>query len=356
MLDTVHVALRVELDIELFDNDWGKVTAGKANEDTEDIPWVRYSRKLILGDAIIFLKYFPQDYSEKPLLYVEISSIPKILGYPDGYLLDDISHAITKLNKTLRGLSGFPEDLDIWEGRIRRIDYCFHFNLGENINSYIDLISYLYYPHRSREVYANDPNGGTDNGVRFYCTSSQCKFYDKGFSSSAKDFQGVLRMESSLCRPGAFKRALDLDSPPKLNEINSDMLKALLLKDLHVLGLDLPYVVDANAAFDLLEAKYGTKKALVLRDTLEELSRSKEFSIKQIGINLGVGKSTVYKRISEIKRASLVPALNMSGKRLSPLTEFLVSDLFPENTQKCVVIPRNAAVDHSTRYLRPGAS
>lgn len=339
MIDTLHLAIRVELNTELFDDQWAKNTKEWKTRDHQRVKRAFFARQLWVGTALVHLKYHPQDYLEQPLLYVEISSVPKILGYPDGYLLDDISPAIRETNRTLRTIDGFPNDLDIWKGIIRRIDYCFQFDLGEDINSYVDVISHLNYPYRRRDAHANDPKRGKDNGVCFSCKSSRCTFYDKGLDTSARDFFGVLRMESSLRTAKAFNNAFGVVESPKLYEISNDMLKALLLKDLHILGLDLPKIFSIDRAFEVLKKRYGSKKAFVLKDTLEVLSNNTVVSIKKASQYLGVGKSTVYERIKEIKSAGLVPALNTSGKTLRPLSEFLMSELFPDIRLKSVVIP-----------------
>lgn len=356
MIDTLHVSFHTELDVNELDGKWMKTTSEWKDVFLQKKTRVSYKRKIYIGSSLVFLKYHTLDYTGEPLFDVEISSMPKVLGFPDGYLLADISPVVDKVNEELRSLSGIPKEINLWNGNILRIDFCFQFSLGANIDSYIDVISHLNYPHRTRGVYANDPKKGIDNGVWFYSKSCLCKFYDKGMESSARKLQGILRMETSLSKPNAITRAFgSVLTPPKLREVTNDMLKAVLLKDLHVLGLDLPYILDIDGAFERLKSIYGAKQALVLRDTLEAMHSCTEFSINKIAKVLGVKKSTVYSRIKDIKNAGMVPALNMAGKRLMPLSQFLVSDLFPEKQQKSVVIPRNESVDHSTSYLRPGA-
>lgn len=356
MIDTLHVSFHTELNVNQFDGKWTKHTTEQKDVFQQKKVIESYSRKVYIGSSLVFLKYHTLDYTGVPLFDVEISSMPKVLGYPDGYLLADISPVVDKVNELLRSLSGIPKDINLWDGKILRIDFCFQFSLGENIDSYIDVISHLNYPHRTRGVYANDAKKGIDNGVCFYSKSCLCKFYDKGKESSARKIQGVLRMETSLSKPNAITRAFGgVLTPPTLREITNDMLKAVLLKDLHVLGLDLPYILDIDGAFERLKNVYGAKQALVLRDTLEAVHGCTAFSINQIAKVLGVKKSSVYNRIKDIKKAKLVPALNMSGKRLMPLSQFLVSDLFPEYQQKSVVIPRNATANCPASYLRPDA-
>jgi len=97
MIDTLHLAIRVELNTELFDDRWTKKTKEWKTRDHQKRTRVHYKRQLSLGTALVHLKYHPQDYLDRPLLYVEISSVPKILGHPDGYLLDDISPAIREV-------------------------------------------------------------------------------------------------------------------------------------------------------------------------------------------------------------------------------------------------------------------
>lgn len=340
MIDTLHVSFHTELSVNELDGKWTKHTTEWRNVFHQKKTIESYRRKTYIGSALVFLKYHTMDYTGEPLFDVEISSMPKVLGYPDGYLLTDISPVVDKVNEVLRSLGGIPKGFDLWDGKILRIDFCFQFSLGENIDSYIDVISHLIYPHRGRGVYVNSPKRGIDNGICFKSKGSNCKFYDKGLDSSAKDFYGVLRMESSLSKPKAITNAFGgLLTSPILREITNDMLKAVLLKDLHLLGLDLPLILDIDGAFEKLKSVYGAKQALVLRDTLEAIHRCTAFSIKQIAEDLGVKKSTVYYRIKEIKKARIVPALNMSGKRLEPLSRFLMSDLFPEKQQKSVVIP-----------------
>ena len=356
MIDTLHVSFHIELDMNEFDGKWVKTTSEWKDVFQQKKVRISYKRKIVIGSTLVFLKYHSLDYTGNPLFVVEISSMPKVLGYPDGYLLADISPVVDKVNEELRSLSGIPKEINLWNGSILRIDFCFQFSLGANIDSYIDVISHLNYPHRTRGVYANDAKKGIDNGVRFYSKSCLCKFYDKGKDPSARKIQGVLRMETSLSKPNTITRAFgNVLTPPTLREITHDMLKAVLLKDLRVLGLDLLYILDIDGAFERLKSVYGAKQALVLRDTLEAVHSCTAFSINQIAKVLGVKKSTVYNRIKDIKKAGMVPALNMSGKRLLPLSQFLMSDLFPEIQQKSVVIPRYATENHPTSYLRPGA-
>lgn len=356
MIDTLHVSIHTELKVNELDSKWTKHTIEWRDVFQQKKTSESYRRKAYIGSALVYLKYHAKDYTGEPLFVVEISSMPKVLGYQDGHLLADINPVVDKVNEELRRLDGIPKDFNLWDGKILRIDFCFQFSLGENIDSYIDVISHLIYPYRGRGVHLNSPERGIDNGICFQSKGSNCKFYDKGLDSSAKDFYGVLRMESSLSKPKAITSAFGGSvTPPILSEITNDKLKAVLLKDLHLLGLDLPLILDIDGAFERLKSVYGAKQGLVLRDTLEAIHRCTAFSINQIAEDLGVKKSTVYYRIKDIKKARVVPALNMSGKRLEPLSRFLMFDLFPEYQQKSVVIPRNETIDRSNSFIRPSA-
>lgn len=155
------------------------------------------------------------------------------------------------------------------------------------------------------------------------------KFYDKGVETGNNQFYGLLRQESCIKGPKSLEKAFG--SPhPRLCDITEGMQLAVLINDLVILGLDHSTPADQDVVKKTLKAHFGIADTIRLKATIETLEKHKELNLPVICNELGIKKSTFYKRIKQIKSAGLVPAQNGGENTLKPLVDHLWSDIFPK--------------------------
>lgn len=339
MIDTIHLKINVHITDDQLGPKWVKTTKiwnrGRSNERR----MICYEITFFVGHALIVLKYFPCDYTGQSILVVEISSLPKVIHETNAIPLEDVQEAFDKLNRKIRSMPGIPEWFDVRVGQILRIDIYHDFSLGSNCIDYLDIISQLIYPYRDKKIFTNHNSPQITNGI-FFATKrgSVLKFYDKGINSNVGAYFGVLRLESCVRGCDSLIRAFGSPSPI-LAQITDEQQTGVVINDLNILGLNNPINGDFNVVFDNLKNKYGISTAYRLRNTIEVLSKFKVFNISEVSIELGIKKSTLYRRLKQIKEAGIVPALIPGNKRLESLTSIYWLENFPKIQRNLAVIP-----------------
>jgi hypothetical protein len=311
------------MDVDGFGPDWVKTTKKRNRKSNNEHEMIKYELKLLIGSAAVIIRYYPNDYSDNPLLVIEISSIPRIINDSNAEPLKNDQQAFDLINEILRSIDGFPTYLDILQCCILRIDVFHNSNVGQNLQDYLHVISQLNYPYREKAVYTNQNSRTICNGILFYTKRGPVlKFYDKGVETGDEKFLGLLRQESCVRGSASIERSFG-SSSIKLFQITEEMQQAVLLNDLITLGLNNPIIGDQDFVYEILKTKFGIASALRLKATIENLCLHQEFNMWEICSELGIKKSTLYKRMKQIKEAGLVPALYPRERILRPLSEYL---------------------------------
>ena len=160
---------------------------------------VKYETSFSVGNSNIVVRYYPNDYSNKPLLVVEVSSLTKIINRSNAQQLKDIQTAYDKVNEAINSIAGVQLPLDIREGRVLRIDINHDFYVVDEIQDYLHVISQLIYPYREKVIYINQNSKNLCNGIWFKTKKcSSVRFYDKGVETGSDEFYGLLRQESCI--------------------------------------------------------------------------------------------------------------------------------------------------------------
>jgi hypothetical protein len=136
-------------------------------------------------------------YENSQTLVVELS-IPKFLYGNNVTLLKekDIPIFFQKLNERLKQLFGIQVNKEEWQ-QVERIDYCWNFQLGDQLHTYLKQLSYMNMPYKTPYNYGHDETVGFEN------KSSEIIFYDKHkeciHSKETKEIiyqaKGMLRFE-----------------------------------------------------------------------------------------------------------------------------------------------------------------
>jgi hypothetical protein len=116
-----------------------------------------------------YIRYY--EYSQT--LLVDLS-IPKFLYGNNVTLLKekDIPIFFRKLNERLEQLFGIQVKKEEWQ-QVERLDYCWNFQLGDQVHTYLKQLSYMNMP------YKKSYNHGHNETVGFANKSSEIIFYDK---------------------------------------------------------------------------------------------------------------------------------------------------------------------------------
>lgn len=253
--------------------------------------------------ANIRLMYAPAGKKyKKPSIRVTCS-LPKVLYGSNIHMIlgdDDIKLAIQKISNKLNASYKVPE-LDISQGYLYRIDFCYNHQVGELINDYIQALFHITYPKRSTKPY--HPH----EGVQFYSKPTTTSFYNKFEESGKDEAAGILRQETSLRRGQNIKRQLNSENAVLLKDITVQMATTILQKDLKVLGIDNQVITSVPDAFVRLVEVHGTTKAYKLIGYMAARSVCTTDYIVRHGSN----KRTSRRYEKDIRQAGItIPLLN----------------------------------------------
>ncbi|CAG7648146.1 hypothetical protein PAESOLCIP111_05537 [Paenibacillus solanacearum] len=137
------------------------------------------------------------DYSQ--ILIVQVS-IPKFLYGNNVYLIQesDIPLFFHRLSSRLYELFAIHVKKEDWY--VSRIDLCWNFQLGDEVENYIKQLHGLYIPYMKSKLYGRNETATHFNDSRyitFYNKQQECKDHKEPAEIIAKA-QGLLRMEVSL--------------------------------------------------------------------------------------------------------------------------------------------------------------
>jgi len=153
MIDTVHVKFHKEIPKEALYRPWLRRTH-EQTDGTEKEWFINHTEH---NGAWIRRTNRPYDYSGNPLLFGEITSLPRVVSGNNYTMLHDVEGAISIVNNLNANITGM-EDLDIGDGTLHRVDFCYNYQIGDNVTDYISAIQWNYpfmkrpYPLRYQRI------------------------------------------------------------------------------------------------------------------------------------------------------------------------------------------------------------
>jgi hypothetical protein len=240
-------------------------------------------------------------------------------------MLGDLERAISIVNELLSKVPGLT-GLDIGEGVLIRIDFCYNYQVGEHVMDYLNAIGQLPYPRRTRIGFSNNSSRNCgehrNNGVKFHSKQIITTFYDKHSQFGDPNAFGLLRHEVSIRDQSRIRELFGkppIDTPPTLRNVTPTIVKAVLHKDLEVLGLDKGIITNQTEALNILQNTYGKQKGYKLMEFQQFLRENTSLSKPELAAKRDVKPRTINRWLKEIRDAGLVPAIPMSNITLPPL-------------------------------------
>jgi len=321
-IDTCHLKFPIELPNRMLGLPWTKRTSQRVDRSIK----VWYLRVEHFNSARIRMVYFPMSFDGKPLLVIQISSIPKLINGSNIIHLHSVEETIEPVNALLAQIL-MGTNIDIGSGVLERIDFYHDYLVGDLIAEYILAISQLSYPHRTRCIFQN-PSGSktrrTDNGVWFKSNGAICKFYDKGLESGDMRAYGFLRHECELRDTDKIASATGL-LVPTLREINPLIVFNVLKRDLVRLGLWQSNITGENSSLEMLLLRYKPRQAKRLSNIIRDIHDHPGMSKAELAIRLGIHVQALNKSLREIKDAGIAVG-TVEGEIILPPLELRMDE------------------------------
>jgi hypothetical protein len=267
-----------------------------------------YRIKIDTGRTSIRATYYPQDpiLRPNPLLLLE-TSLPKIVYGNNIQTLDDYHEAIGTMDPWIRNSTYFPQ-LNLYDGILHRIDFCYNFKVGEHVYDWIQALFPREIPNRKTKPYY------PAEGVQFYSQNATLSFYGKEAESKKLAAHGILRMESSW-RNKKLIGGLVGAKVARIDDFPYEVVSRLLTTEMHKVGVSENVPLDDHIALEFLIGKYGTERGRYLAGYLC-FSQGKNHKQLQ---SLGYSASTISQNETAIKEAGLSLSLVQPGMTLPPL-------------------------------------
>lgn len=321
-VDTVHLKYFIEIPHHLLDLPWVQVITRK-----KDGNWkYSYYRTKHINGAEIFMQYFLVGYDERPLLVIQISSIPKLLNGSNFIPIHNLEEAIEKMNVIFTSI--LPEvEIDIGEGIFERVDFFHDYYVANHRYDYINAFSQLTYSHRSRCTYLNPSTRNKvnkDNGVWFKSRDAICKFYDKGLESGDWIADGYIRHECELLDTDEIALATGLQFPT-LRRITPQIVYKVLKRDLVRLGLWKANIVGQESSHELLKKVYNDRQAKHLANILRDIHDHPGMSNEELAHLNGIHIHALNKSLRQIRTAGIARGI-IDGAEILPPLELIMNE------------------------------
>ncbi|HUT59041.1 MAG TPA: hypothetical protein VNA25_14425 [Phycisphaerae bacterium] len=314
MIDTIQLKFpRIPTPDQLHDY-WQTISHTAPNAA---VPRLKYVYNTQPSDGIALkATYLPQDYENQPMLLLELS-FPKALCGINWPMIPDIASAIHAVDSAIARLPGLPPINTIGTGVVTRLDACYNYQVGGNLQHYLRALSRLEYPHRQTV-----PFMGT--GVEYRSILCKTKFYDKLLETAKQhvDFDlypppGTLRHETTLrgARDVAHKVFSRSQYQIKLQDIHPDDVINVLVKDLRHLGIENCSFATADLALQRLCAYYGNIKGPRLYGIYSACQDRRKCDI---AAETHMQRHSVNRLLRQVRAAGIAPAAS-EAESLPPL-------------------------------------
>ena len=240
-------------------------------------------------------------------------SLPKLTFGNNYTLITDYEKSFGIANEILVKNPYLPS-LDIKNGILLRIDFCYNYNVGKFVQAYISGLKKLNYPHRKPISYKGE-------GVQFKSQQVVTKFYDKYQESQDENAAGILRHETTIRDPQALERAFGKNRPI-LNDANSSIAREVLLKDLERLGIKDKIFANKKNCLNILSEKYGPDAGIYYFGLMKANGKLPK---KTLAKETKIKTQTLNRRFQKIREAGLAPVPIKKPKSL-PALQIKMSD------------------------------
>ncbi len=309
MLDTIGVEFPgIHIDQSLYSS-WDD--SGRKRKGSYFVTWFGFTVTLT-NLARVQYTYYP--FVSNGLLKVEFS-LPHVIFGNNAQMVFDIAWAINLANQLLPIIPGIPP-INLWEGRIYRLDPCYNHLVGDLVPWYIKALQSLEFPNRRTMPY-------TSQGVQYKNGQIILKLYDKERERRDKDdlqgalaARGVLRQELELYKYALKK--LSGKKRLKLQDVTPLWILEILEKELQELDLLGRSIGTVNTTFKVLRENFGRWEALALVGLLE--LKKVYPSIDLLAQDAGLHPNSIGRHIqNKFVEKGLPPTLTEHFKPLPPL-------------------------------------
>ena len=198
--------------------------------------------------------------------------------------------------------------IDLAEGILIRIDFCYNHQVGDLVDDYVKAIGCLDYPHRRTKYHRYE-------GAEFRSKHKTTKFYNKERETGLPDAAGILRQELTVLRGSNVAKQLGKKNPTLL-DVNKDLAAFYLKTDLDRLKLlDAP-IANQDTALKALCNQYGSEAGIYYFGLLtSRLQKSK----KRIARESDLHPRSLDRRLRKIVDSKIALTLTDRSEPLPPL-------------------------------------
>lgn len=304
MLDTVRLKYSVSPTEEQLKN-WQRRT--RTTQTGAEVESYVYNPTITEDEVMVKYTYYPAGYNLEPLLTLEVS-LPKLIHGNNHQMIGSIDGTIKIGNLVLELVNSAPK-LDLAEGVLIRLDFCYNHQVGDLVDDYVRAIGNLDYPHRRTKYHRYE-------GAEFRSKHKTTKFYNKETESKNPHAHGILRQELTILKGSNVAKTLGKEKPTLL-DINKNIAVAYLNDDLINLRLLENSIANADIALKTLCLQYGSEAGIYYYGLLvSRLQKSK----KRISRESKLHHRTLERRLRKIVDSKIALTLTDRSEPLPPLT------------------------------------
>lgn len=248
---------------------------------------------------------FRMTYHEQDQRIVLEVSLPRLIVGHNAALLVDPALALSEWDKLKdRYLPSTPTMSD-WVAS--RVDCCWEFSVGDNLQSYISAMLSLTMPRHKTVTWFGQ-------SVEWHSTSHSFGFYNKAIqlfdvyhdSSLAERAKGLLRVETRIDGAGSVQRTFGQGKGAILEDVlNPRFAYIILSRDLERVKVN-TLISTQDVLADMLVETVGMKDACDLFGFVFMLVRCQG---KDNLIKSGFPRATVYRYLNKLKQAGISPTI-----------------------------------------------
>ena len=235
-------------------------------------------------------------------------SIPKLLYGNNVQLLkaEDIPTFFTTFQERIKQL--FDVDIELHEWKMNRLDVCWNFFVGENVEDYIQMFSKQKLPYKHTHCYNHKQTVVFQNKssrIIFYDKQAQCE-KDKEPAEIIKQAKGILRMEikpsyHEMKKYSKERRAIDLLSEAFFTEVTKKTLNELeYFHDTE--GMSLHWIRQNKEEITRIETYLGFQQ---LKNILDETTLKEIYKPATLANRKNLAKRVCIPKRSYLKRLEI---------------------------------------------------